>query len=144
ATPGAAVLRFAVAMDDDRDAIELKLPVLHPSPVRTEHVASGVATGATTIPVPLPASTLAASAEVVISVEPDGLSGIEDGLRDLVHYPYGCLEQTTSQVIPMIAVRDLAESLAIDGLTGPALDGFVKAGVIKIGLHQSPYGGFSL
>ena len=49
------------------------------------------------------------------------LDGIEDGLRDLIHYPYGCLEQTTSQVIPMIAVRDLAETLAIDGLTGPAL-----------------------
>ena len=40
----------------------------------------------------------------VLSVDPDGLSGIEEGLRDLIGYPYGCLEQTTSKVVPMIAV----------------------------------------
>jgi len=142
--PGEAVLRFSVTMGGDGDAVEFKLPVLHPSPVRTERVASGVATGTTKIPVALPASAIVSSAELVISVDPDGLSGIEDGLRDLIHYPYGCLEQTTSQVIPMIAVRELADALAIDGLTGPALEQFVKAGITKIGRHQTPYGGFSL
>jgi uncharacterized protein YfaS (alpha-2-macroglobulin family) len=141
---GEAVLRFSVTMNGEGDAVELKLPVLHPSPMRVERVASGAATAVTKIPVALPGSTLASSAELVISVDPDGLSGIEDGLSDLIHYPYGCLEQTTSQVIPMIAVRDLAESLAIDGLTGPALEQFVKAGLTKIGRHQSTYGGFSL
>jgi len=141
---GEAKLRFSVTMDGSGDAVEFKLPVLHPSPVRVERVASGVATAATKIAVALPAQAIASSAELVISVDPDGLSGIEDGLRDLVHYPYGCLEQTTSQVIPMIAVRELAGALAIDGLTGPALERFVKAGLTKIGRHQTPYGGFSL
>jgi hypothetical protein len=144
AAPGFAVLRFSVTMAGERDAVELALPVLHPSPVRVERIASGVATGVTKIPVALPANTLASSAELVVSVDPDGLSGIENGLRDLIHYPYGCLEQTTSQVIPMIAVRDLAETLAIDGLTGPALARFVTAGITKIGRHQTAYGGFSL
>ena len=142
--PGETVMRFSVTMEGNSDAVELKLPVLHPSPVRVDRVADGVATGVTKIPVALPANTLASSAELVISVDPDGLSGIENGLRDLVHYPYGCLEQTTSQVIPMIAVRDLAETLAIDGLTGPALKRFVNAGLTKIGRHQTAYGGFSL
>jgi uncharacterized protein YfaS (alpha-2-macroglobulin family) len=144
AAPGDAVLRFSVTMAGEGDAVEFTLPVRHPSPVRVDRVAAGVATAVTKISVALPANTLAGSAELVISVDPDGLSGIEDGLRDLVHYPYGCLEQTTSQVIPMVAVRDLADTLAIDGLTGPALEGFVKAGITKIGRHQSTYGGFSL
>lgn len=144
AEAGEAVLRFSVAMGDERDAVELKLPVRHPSPVRVEQVAAGVAARGTRIPVPLPASAIASSVELVISVDRDGLSGVEDGLRDLIHYPYGCLEQTTSQVIPMVAVRELAEMLAIDGLTGPALEGYVKAGIAKIGRHQTPYGGFSL
>jgi hypothetical protein len=144
AEPGDAVLRFSVAMAGENDAVEFKLPVLHPSPVRAERVASGVATGPTKIAVALPANAIASSAELVVSVDPDGLSGIENGLRDLIHYPYGCLEQTTSQVIPMIAVRDLADTLAIDGLTGPALERFVNAGITKIGRHQTAYGGFSL
>jgi uncharacterized protein YfaS (alpha-2-macroglobulin family) len=141
---GESVLKVSVTMNGESDAVELKLPVLQPSPLKVERLASGTAKGVMKIPVALPAHTLASSAEVVITVDPDGLSGIEQGLGELIHYPYGCLEQTTSKMIPMIAVRDLADSLAIDGLTGPALESFVKAGITKIGHHQSTYGGFSL
>jgi alpha-2-macroglobulin len=141
---GETALRFSVTMDGESDGVELKLPVLHPSPVRVERIASGVAARGLKVPVALPAHAIASSAELVVSVDRDGLSGIEDGLHELIHYPYGCLEQTTSQVIPMIAVRDLAESMAIDGLSGPALEQYVKAGLTKIGLHQTAYGGFSL
>ena len=167
--PGDAALRFSVTMDDERDAVELKLPVQHPSPVRVAKIASGVASGVTKLAVALPASAVPGSAELVISVDRDGLSGIENGLRDLIHYPYGCLEQTTSKVIPMIAVRELADMLALelgevgggdpagsaggaggkaprgnDDLTGPALERFVTAGISKIGRHQTSSGGFSL
>ncbi len=141
---GEAVLTFSVAMNGERDAVELKLPVRHPSPVRIQHVAHGATKDAATVPLALPADAIPASAELVVSVDPDGLAGIEEGLRDLIGYPYGCLEQTTSKVIPMIAVRDLAESLRLDGLAGDKLEGFVKAGLAKIGRHQTAYGGFSL
>jgi uncharacterized protein YfaS (alpha-2-macroglobulin family) len=141
---GQATLQFSVTMGDEHDAVELKLPVEQPSPPRVARIAASIAKTATKVPVKLPPHVLPGSAELVVSADPDGLAGIEEGLSDLVHYPYGCLEQTTSQMIPMIAARDLAESLAIDGLTGPALDRYINAGITKIGLHQSPYGGFSL
>ena len=143
-TPGQAKLAFTATMGGDKDAVIFELPVKHPSPVRTDRLASGLATAAMKIPVVMPAHAIAGSAELVISVDPDGLSGLEDGLRELVGYPYGCMEQTTSKMIPMIAARDLAESLAVDGIAGAALDSYVKAGIIKIGKHQTPYGGFSL
>ncbi|MDB4963561.1 MAG: alpha-2-macroglobulin domain protein [Myxococcales bacterium] len=141
---GTAVLRFSVTMNGESDAVELKLPVQHPSPVRTKNLAHGATKDALKVPLTLPAHAIGSTAEVVISLDPDGLAGIEDGLRDLIGYPYGCLEQTTSKVIPMLAVRDLAETLAIDGLTGAKLEGFVTAGLAKIGRHQTAYGGFSL
>ena len=144
AEQGEAVLRFSVTMNGEGDAVEFKLPVHHPSPVRVHHVAHAATRAAASIAVALPPGAIPASAELVVSVDPDGLTGIEDGLRDLIGYPYGCLEQTTSKVIPMIAVRDLAESLAIGGLTGDKLEGFVREGVAKIGRHQTAYGGFSL
>lgn len=144
AAPGDAVLRFSVTMNGESDAVELTLPVRHPSPLRVAQVASGVASRALTIPVALPPNTLPLSAELVVSVDRDGLSGIERGLRELIHYPYGCLEQTTSQLIPMVAVRELADTLALEGLTGPALERFVTAGITKIGRHQTSSGGFSL
>ncbi len=141
---GEAVLTFSVTMNGERDAVQLKLPVRHPSPVRVERVAHGASKDEKTFPLAVPADAIPGSAELVVSVDPDGLAGIEDGLRELIGYPYGCLEQTTSKVIPMIAVRDLAESLSIDGLAGDRLEGFVKAGLAKIGRYQTAYGGFAL
>ncbi len=141
---GEAKLVFSVAMNGEKDAVEFKLPVEHPSPLVNEHVGHGTTKDAKSLPVAVPADAIPGSAELVVSVDPDGLAGIEEGLRDLIHYPYGCVEQTTSKMVPMLAVRDLAESLNIDGLQGKELDGFVKAAIEKLGRFQTPYGGFSL
>jgi alpha-2-macroglobulin len=144
AAVGTAALTFSVTMGSETDAVKLTLPVQHPSRVRTTELAYGATNNDKAIPIALPADAIPSTAELIVSVDPDGLAGIEDGLRDLIGYPYGCLEQTTSKMIPMIAVRDLAESLNLDGLTGERLDGFVKAGITKINRHQTAYGGFSL
>ncbi|MGE3766331.1 MAG: alpha-2-macroglobulin, partial [Kofleriaceae bacterium] len=141
---GDAKLRFSVTMNSESDAVEFTLPVIHPSPVYTDHVGHAAVTEDAKVSVAVPADAEPGSVQLAISVDPDGLAGIEDSLRGLVGYPYGCLEQTTSKVIPMIAVRDLADALAIDGLAGPKLEGFVNAGIAKIGRHQTAYGGFSL
>lgn len=141
---GDTSLKFAVSMGGENDAVVFKLPVQHPSPILSHHVEHGSTSAAKNIALALPPDAIPESAELIVSIDPDGLSGIDQGLSDLVRYPYGCLEQTTSKVIPMIAARELAESLAIDGLSGARLDGFVKAGIAKIGRHQTTYGGFSL
>jgi hypothetical protein len=141
---GTAALTFSVAMNNETDAVKLELPVKHPGIITTATIDHGGTSTPKTIAVKLPADAVPATAELVVSVDPDGLSGIEEGLGDLIGYPYGCMEQTTSKMVAMIAVRDLAESLAIDGLTGDKLDGFVKAGIMRINKQQTAYGGFSL
>ncbi|MEO8699604.1 MAG: MG2 domain-containing protein [Kofleriaceae bacterium] len=141
---GTSKLAFSVTMNGESDAVELALPVQQPSPLRVHHVADGAVRTPTTVPVALPANAIAGSAELIVALDPDGLSGIDKGLAELIEYPHGCLEQTTSKVIPMIAVRELADTMNLAGLSGPALDGFVKEGIAKIGRHQTTYGGFSL
>jgi alpha-2-macroglobulin len=141
---GTASLTFSVTMGAEKDAVKLDIPVKHPGNRRIADVEHGTTKDAKTIAVNLPADAVPATAEVLISVDPDGLSGIEEGLDDLIGYPYGCMEQTTSKMLAMIAVRDLAESLGIEGLRGAELDKFVKAGITKINRQQTTYGGFSL
>ncbi len=141
---GEAELTFSVKLGDEKDRVRFTLPIHHPAPQKSHDVALGVTTKRHSIPVTLPEHALRGSAQVHVTVDPDGLVGIEDGLRDLIRYPYGCLEQTTSKVIPMIAVRELAESLSLEGLQGEDLNKFVKAGLAKIGRHQHSSGGFSL
>ncbi len=144
ASAGTSALTFSVAMNGESDAVRLELPVKLPGNVRTADIDHGAVTDAKTIAVKLPADAVPSSAQLIVSVDPDGLSGIEDGLADLIGYPYGCMEQTTSKMVAMIQIRELAESLAIDGLTGDRLDSFVKAGITRIGKQQTAYGGFSL
>ncbi|MBP6630020.1 MAG: hypothetical protein KA297_11370 [Kofleriaceae bacterium] len=141
---GTASVTFSVQLGRERDGLAVSLPVQHPSPIETTHLATGATQGPFQLPVAMPAGALPGTIELAISVDPDGLAGVEEGLRDLVGYPYGCLEQTTSKVIPMLAARDLADSLDLSGLPGGSLDGFVKAGVAKIGRFQTASGGYSL
>jgi alpha-2-macroglobulin len=144
AETGMAALTFTVTMNGENDGLKLELPVSYPSPLHSESLASAATKDPFTLPIAVPADGLPGTAEMWVSVDPDGLSGIEEGLGELIMYPHGCLEQTTSKVIPMLAVRELAESLDLAGLRGPNLEKFVTEGIAKIGRHQTAYGGFSL
>nr|MBA3452148.1 hypothetical protein [Deltaproteobacteria bacterium] len=86
---GDAQLTFSVKMGTETDAVKLALPVQHPSPIEAHPVAHGATKDATRIPLTLPPNAIPGSAELVVSLDPDGLAGLEDGLRDLIGYPYG-------------------------------------------------------
>jgi len=63
-------------------------------------------------------------------------------LRELVHYPYGCIEQTTSTTRPLLYVSHLVGSLD-PALAGPgAVEKMAQAGIERILSMQTPSGGF--
>jgi uncharacterized protein YfaS (alpha-2-macroglobulin family) len=141
---GEVRVRVKAALGAESDGLELHIPVRYPAPVETQVVAEGSTTGSVQLPVKLPAGTLPGSATLEVSTDPDGVAGLEEGLRDLIEYPYGCLEQTTSRLIPLVAVEELAKSLKLPGLDGPALQRFIRAGLGKLERFQTDEGGFSL
>ncbi len=69
-------------------------------------------------------------------------------LEHLLHYPYGCLEQTVSQAFPLIYLSDLARALEPElfdpkkGRGDPAQ--MVQEGMRRIATMQLPTGGFAL
>ncbi len=141
---GEARFRFSAALGDERDGLELTIPIAYPTSPETTLVSVGETAGVKEIPVTLPEGTIVETATLELSLDPDGLAGIEEGLRDLIQYPYGCLEQTTSRLIPLVAVEDLARTLALPELDGPRLQRYIRIAVEKIGRHQTDEGGFGL
>ena len=137
-------LRVKATLGGENDGLEIKLPVKYPAPIETELVAAGSTRDSVVLPVKLPAGVLPASASLEISTDPDGVAGLEEGLRDLIEYPYGCLEQTTSRLIPLVAVEELARALKLPGLDGRALQAYISAGLGKLEHFQTDEGGFSL
>jgi uncharacterized protein YfaS (alpha-2-macroglobulin family) len=69
-------------------------------------------------------------------------------LSDLVHYPYGCLEQTVSSAFPLLYMADLAQTLDPDlldpkkGKGDPAT--YVHTAISRVASMQLYGGGFSL
>lgn len=137
-------LRVKAVLGNESDGLELRIPIHTPARLETELVAEGSTTSAVDIPVKLPAGVLPSTVSLEVSTDPDGIAGLEEGLRDLIEYPYGCLEQTTSRLIPLVAVEELAKSLKLAGLDGPSLQGFIRAGLAKVQRFQTEEGGFSL
>lgn len=66
-----------------------------------------------------------------------------EGLRFLLRYPHGCIEQTTSRVFPLLYFSDLAKVVDPDLFKDKSSDYFVREGIDKIIRMQLPGGGFA-
>lgn len=141
---GDARLRFSASLAGHEDGLELAVPVLEPSPVESELLSEGATRANVAVAVRFPEGVVPGSTRLEVALDPDGLAGIENGLEELVQYPYGCLEQTTSRLIPLIAARELTRSLQLPELQGDRLERYIRVAVAKILRHQTPSGGFGL
>jgi uncharacterized protein YfaS (alpha-2-macroglobulin family) len=142
--PGSAKFSFRAELGSEKDAVAVTLPVERPSPMETLTLMEGSTRSVASTEVVPPKSAIPGEGVVDLTIDGSGLAGATEGLRYLVEYPYGCLEQTTTRVVPLVALHDLAESLDLDDLKGSRLDEFIRAGVAKILRFQSEGGGFSL
>ncbi len=69
---------------------------------------------------------------------------LQDALKYAVHYPYGCVEQTTSSLMPMYLLKqntDLAGAALEQGAT---LQGYIEAGIARLFSMQTPDGGLGM
>lgn len=138
-TVGDAKLRFDVSGGGERDAVEISRAIK--APLVPEAVA-------------LYGETTTARAEALgdlsairgdyggldVSLASTALVGLGDGIDQLINYPYGCTEQLTSKLIPMLPARDLARDYK---LKLPAdTDRFIALNVAEILKNQRYDGGF--
>lgn len=66
---------------------------------------------------------------------------IEPALRYLMHYPYGCVEQTSSSLIPLIAIHRLASKGLAPRIDLKDLDTFIRGGIERLArMHISRKG----
>ena len=114
---GTATLRFIVKQGAEEDRLEHKLPVLLPVVLETAAVSGDVAgtpTERREEALAPPGSELwpdVGGLEVTLSST--ALAGFQESLKQLVEYPYGCLEQQASRLVPFLALRELEGGFGI-------------------------------
>src|SRR5262249_26373507 len=130
----------------ESDAVQVTIPIDKPRVIETrtvaetalkdgDHWSGAIGTGS---------DVLRGESTLAITVDRSGVGDLAPSLHALVEYPYGCLEQTMSRLVPLLAAKDLARTLDDPSLRGTQMDRFVRIGVAKIMRHQQGDGLFSL
>ncbi len=141
-----ATFEFAVAMGKERDAVRVTLPIDRPRVIdRRLVVEKRLGAGeAWTGSLGVAADVLRDESTLAIHADRSGLGDLAPSLRSLVEYPYGCLEQTMSRFLPLVAAKDIARTIDDPTLQGGKAAEFIQAGLAKVLRHQQPDGHFSL
>lgn len=139
--PGQASVRFEVSSAGERDLVAQPLPIA--LPMSAEVAASyGQTTAAQTERL----GELRAARDDVgglsIALSSTALVGIDQTALELIEYPYGCTEQLSSRILPLVALGDLTRAL---GFSLPA-DARKRAEVAvgEVLARQQGDGGFAM
>lgn len=99
-----------------RDAMRTSFPIEVPDALRRHAAAYGSATadGAFAIALARPDDAPAGALAVEVELAGTMLSDLQPLARDLVKYPYGCVEQTTSGLLPLVALGSLGRQGYLD------------------------------
>ncbi|MFN7130914.1 MAG: alpha-2-macroglobulin family protein, partial [Myxococcales bacterium] len=104
--PGLARLRFSVEGGGERDGVEQRLPITLPTAMEAVAAWGETREKATEALVP-PEGVRADIGGLELTLASTALGGYDAAMQQLVEYPYGCLEQLSSRLVPFIALREL-------------------------------------
>jgi alpha-2-macroglobulin len=138
---GTAKLRFDVEGGGERDAVRVTRKV--EVPMALEAVALyGKTDGASGEKLGDLSSIRRDVGDLDVSVSSTALVGLGDGVEQLLQYPYGCTEQLSSRLLPLLPLRDLAHDFHI--AMPPNMQAIINDTVAKIVRRQLGDGGFGL
>ncbi|MBA3548776.1 MAG: hypothetical protein H0T76_20025 [Nannocystis sp.] len=122
------------------DGLRLPLAVAAERTLSERVAAYGTLTDdqAVAIPIKIPTNVLPGHGGVTVTTTSTLLGGLEDAVHALVEYPHGCIEQTASRVLPLVALHQLKDYPL--GIADPAA--FMRAGVDRMLTMQTGSGGF--
>lgn len=147
---GSADIRLSAVFEPDQDAIEISLPV-RSGYQRHRDIRFGAVKSGDLLEYSFPSVVKemelpqmeATDFTVQLTLSGSPFLRMKSGLRYLLQYPYGCIEQTSSGVIPLAALRGLIRDGLIPGITIEEADKFLGKGVERILSMQLASGGFT-
>lgn len=122
------------------DAIRVSVPIETADPLRRHAAAYGSLATPQPFAVELAAPSNATKQPIRVDVELAGslLGDLQPMARDLVEYPYGCVEQTSSGLLPLVALAGLDRR----GYLDVEIDEHIQVGVTR--LRSMQVGGTAL
>lgn len=76
-----------------------------------------------------------------IRISPSPIAFLAEGVSELLHYPYGCIEQTASSLVPWLALRDQINLIPPDLADPVRMTNAIHSGIRRLFSMQTASGG---
>ena len=126
-----------------KDAVETELKVGSPVPLLRGVSVREVRRGAVQLLEGVDPQLLEGSGVVRVSITNSRIIELEESLRQLLHYPYGCVEQTTSSTLPWLTLRTLRGAVPALQQSEAGIAAAVQHGVDRLLSMQTSSGGLA-
>jgi uncharacterized protein YfaS (alpha-2-macroglobulin family) len=114
---GKAEFRFAAKAGAETDGLAWTVPVSAPERLERSATSGAVADAPVVEALTRPTDAVAGVGGVEATFSPTALSGLREGARYLLQYPYGCLEQRMSRAMPVIVGAELVATFGLGDLS---------------------------
>ncbi|HUI30193.1 MAG TPA: Ig-like domain-containing protein [Candidatus Acidoferrales bacterium] len=125
------------------DGITLKLPVEVPRMKESVALYESTTDSANQALI-VPRDIYANLGELELTTASTALGGLEGSVDYLFQYPYGCLEQQMSRILPIILGKDMVDAFHLPILKGRDAHAVAQKGLDEIGEYQTGNGGLSI
>lgn len=141
--PGRARLAFRAKLGGETDGLEAYLDVRLDRPLETVALSGTVAERAEER-LKIPESPYPEESRLDLRISPTALSGLEGAVEFLKDYPYLCVEQRVSAMLPYLVAANVIFDLELGPLDEPAARRYVRGALRDIYAYQKDDGGFGL
>ena len=146
---GIASVNLSGTLEDKTDAVQLEVPIHSGHTIGTD-VVIGSFRGDTNLTLPIDKvfkkeshkGDFIENSQFKLTVSKTPFLRMSGGIAYLLQYPYGCIEQTSSKLLPLVALRGLIDEGQIPEITTASADKYIKAGVDRLFMMQTESGGF--
>ncbi len=139
--PGEAIFAYRAKMGKETDGLEISIPVLMPRP--TETVAFFEKTSQSDVQsIRIPENIYADESKIEVFASASALTGLRGCVDYLTSYPYLCLEQRLSSILPYIVAEGVILDFSLSQLDKSQIREYVRKTLREIYAYQKGNGGF--
>jgi len=127
------------------DTVQSKFPVYFPLPLFRESAYQRLNADASEVNLlkKLSPELLAGSGELTVEMTPSILTEAADAIEHVLHYPYGCVEQTTSSMAPWFAAKELRDYIPAMQRSDAEIADAIQRGANRLLSMQTSSGGLA-
>jgi hypothetical protein len=140
---GSAKFVFRAKSQMNSDGLQWVIPVNAPRLRESAALSESLSDQNITEHIIPPMDIFADTGDVEFTAASTAMVGLSGGISYLFHYPYGCLEQRSSAILPMILAKDLVDAFNFEVLKDEDYHAVVTKTLGEIPLYQHSNGGFS-